>query len=45
MPEPDAVFELDRARVRASFERASVGYEAASRLQARFTPMMPLLKQ
>src|SRR5215472_2252013 len=34
MPEPDP-FQLDRARLRASFERASVGYEAAASLQAR----------
>jgi malonyl-CoA O-methyltransferase len=34
MPEPDP-FHLDRARLRASFERASVGYEAAASLQAR----------
>jgi len=34
MPEPDP-FQLDRARLRASFERASVGYEAAASLQVR----------
>jgi malonyl-CoA O-methyltransferase len=32
---PDAAFQLDRARVRASFARASAGYEAAARLQVR----------
>ena len=34
MAEADA-FRLDRARVRASFERASARYESAARLQAR----------
>src|SRR6516225_4743458 len=34
MPEPDP-FHLDRAQLRASFERASAGYEAAAGLQAR----------
>src|SRR6516225_2852499 len=34
MPEPDP-FHLDRAQLRASFERASAGYEAAAALQAR----------
>src|SRR6516165_6020337 len=34
MPEPDP-FHLDRVRLRISFERASVGYEAAASLQAR----------
>jgi malonyl-CoA O-methyltransferase len=29
------VFELDRGRLRAAFERASAGYESAARLQAR----------
>ena len=29
------VFGLDRARLRAAFERASAGYEAAAALQAR----------
>jgi malonyl-CoA O-methyltransferase len=33
--EAHAVFGLDRARLRASFERASAGYEAAAALQAR----------
>jgi malonyl-CoA O-methyltransferase len=32
---PDAAFQLDRARVRASFARASAGYEAAARLQVQ----------
>jgi malonyl-CoA O-methyltransferase len=32
--EPGALFRLDRARVRASFDRASTGYESAARLQA-----------
>ena len=31
----EPAFRLDRARVRASFERASAAYEAAARLQAR----------
>jgi len=35
MPELPPVFRLDRARVRASFERASVSYETAAGLQAR----------
>ena len=35
MTEPGAAFRLDRARVRASFERASVRYESAAGLQAR----------
>lgn len=34
MPEPKDAFRLDRPRLRASFERASSGYEAAARLQA-----------
>jgi malonyl-CoA O-methyltransferase len=33
--EAHAVFGLDRARLRAAFERASAGYEAAAALQAR----------
>ena len=35
MPEQNDAFHLDRARLRASFERASAGYEAAAGLQAR----------
>ncbi len=35
MPEPQAVFRLDRARLRASFERASASYEGAAGLQAK----------
>jgi len=35
MPEPDAAFRLDRAQLRAAFERASAGYESAAGLQAR----------
>src|SRR5215472_7416278 len=35
MPERADAFHLDRARLRASFERASAGYEAAAGLQAR----------
>jgi malonyl-CoA O-methyltransferase len=35
MPEHAEAFHLDRARLRASFERASAGYEAAAGLQAR----------
>jgi malonyl-CoA O-methyltransferase len=35
MAEPDAAFRLDRARLRASFERASASYESAAGLQAR----------
>jgi malonyl-CoA O-methyltransferase len=35
MPEREAPFHLDRARLRASFERASAGYEAAAGLQGR----------
>jgi len=35
MPERADAFQLDRARLRASFERASGGYEAAAGLQAR----------
>ena len=35
MPERADAFELDRARLRASFERASAGYESAAGLQAR----------
>jgi malonyl-CoA O-methyltransferase len=35
MPESEAPFHLDRARLRASFERASAGYEAAASLQRR----------
>ncbi|HKD55083.1 MAG TPA: malonyl-ACP O-methyltransferase BioC [Steroidobacteraceae bacterium] len=31
---PGAVFALERARVRAAFDRASAGYESAARLQA-----------
>jgi malonyl-CoA O-methyltransferase len=34
VPEPRDAFRLDRPRVRAAFERASGGYEAAARLQA-----------
>jgi malonyl-CoA O-methyltransferase len=33
--EPDTAFRLDRRRLRASFERASVSYESAAGLQAR----------
>jgi malonyl-CoA O-methyltransferase len=35
VPDPGAPFHLDRARLRASFERASESYEAAASLQAR----------
>jgi malonyl-CoA O-methyltransferase len=35
MADPGSAFRLDSARVRASFERASAGYEAAAALQAR----------
>jgi malonyl-CoA O-methyltransferase len=35
MADPVSTFRLDRRRVRASFERASAGYEAAAGLQAR----------
>ena len=35
MAEAREVFELDRGRLRAAFERASVGYESAARMQAR----------
>jgi len=35
MPELQAPFSLDRARLRASFERASASYEGAADLQAR----------
>ena len=35
MLEPQGPFHLDRARLRASFERASASYEAAASLQAR----------
>ncbi len=35
MADPGDVFRLDRPRLRASFERASAGYEAAASLQAR----------
>jgi len=35
MLEPGSPFHLDRARLRASFERASGSYEAAASLQAR----------
>jgi len=35
VPDPSAPSHLDRARLRASFERASAGYEAAAGLQAR----------
>jgi malonyl-CoA O-methyltransferase len=35
MSEPQAAFQLDRARLRASFERASRSYEAAAGLQAQ----------
>jgi malonyl-CoA O-methyltransferase len=35
VPEAREVFGLDRARLRAAFERASTGYEAAAALQAR----------
>src|SRR5271170_4883904 len=33
--EAHEVFGLDRARLRASFERASAGYDSAANLQAR----------
>jgi len=32
---PHTAFELDRVRIRAAFERASAGYEAAARLQVQ----------
>ncbi len=35
MVEAREVFELDRVRLRAAFERASAGYESAASLQAR----------
>jgi malonyl-CoA O-methyltransferase len=35
MVESDAAFRLDRARLRASFERASASYESAAGLQAQ----------
>jgi malonyl-CoA O-methyltransferase len=35
VPDPSAPFHLDRVRLRAAFERASAGYEAAASLQAR----------
>ena len=35
MPEPEDPLRLDRARVRAAFDRASPCYESAARLQAR----------
>jgi malonyl-CoA O-methyltransferase len=35
MNDPGAAFRLDRARVRASFERASAAYESAAPLQAQ----------
>ena len=35
MSEAEKIFRLDRARLRASFERASAGYESAAVLQAR----------
>ena len=35
MVEAREVFELDRGRLRAAFERASAGYESAARMQAR----------
>ena len=35
MPEGGDAFRLDRERLRAAFDRASAGYEAAARLQAR----------
>jgi len=35
MLEPQGPFHLDRARLRASFDRASASYEAAASLQAR----------
>ena len=35
MNDPGAAFRLDRARVRASFERASAAYESAAALQAQ----------
>ena len=35
MPEGEDAFRLDRERLRAAFDRASAGYEAAARLQAR----------
>ena len=35
MPEPHGPFLLDRARMRASFDRASGSYEAAASLQSR----------
>lgn len=35
MAEPEELFRLDRARLRASFDRASAAYESASPLQAQ----------
>ena len=35
MPESEDAFRLDRGRLRAAFDRASAGYEAAAALQAR----------
>ena len=35
MPEGEDAFRLDRERLRAAFDRASAGYEAAAQLQAR----------
>ena len=35
MADPGGIFRLDRAGVRASFDRASAGYESAAGLQAR----------
>jgi|SRR5579862_8133555 len=35
MSEAEEIFRLDRGRLRASFERASAGYESAAVLQAR----------
>lgn len=35
MLKPEEVFRLDRGRLRASFDRASAGYESAAGLQAR----------
>jgi len=35
VPEGEEAFRLDRERLRAAFDRASAGYEAAAQLQAR----------
>ncbi len=35
MPEPQSAFRIDRTRLRASFERASVSYETAAALQTQ----------